>query len=106
MNRKYILRAILVLLTVFLFINVIRKTNDHMGRIAKFKLETFNKIKSDSLDTEHKLDLLVNETEKFSNQMHEDSPDIKDAIQYLIGIVVLFIAVEIGFSLAHRRRKT
>ena len=106
MNRKYILRAILVLLTVLLFINVIRKTNDHMGRIAKFKLETFNKIKSDSLDTEHKLDLLVNETEKFSNQMDEDSPHIKEAIQYLIGIVVLFIAVEIIFSLSERRRKT
>ena len=74
-----------------------------MGRIAKFKLETLSKIKSDSLDTGHKLDLLVNETEKFSNQIDQDSPDIKEAIQYLIGIMVLFIVVEIGFYITERR---
>jgi hypothetical protein len=41
-----------------------RKTEHSMGKIAKFKLDTFNKIKTDTLDAEHKLDLVIDETTK------------------------------------------
>ena len=103
-RTKYILRATLLLLTISLLVNLFRKTDDHIGVIAKFKLETLDKIKADSLNAKHKFDLLVNETTKFSRQMDEDTPHIKEAVAYLIGIVVLFIAVELGFSIAERRR--
>ena len=75
-----------------------------MSRIARFKLETLNKIKADSLDTKHKLDLLINETTKFNKQFVEDSPRVKDGIRYLIGVVVLLIVVELGFFITERRR--
>ena len=105
MNRtKYILRGTLLLLIVLLLINLYRKTDDNIARIAKFKIETLNKIKTDSLDTEHKFDLLVNETTKFNKQFIEDSPHVKDGIRYLIGAVGLLIAVELGFFFKEGRR--
>ena len=92
MNRtKYILRGALLLLIALIVINLYRKTDDNIARIAKFKIETLNKINSDSLDTEQKFDLLVNETTKFNEQFIGDSPDVKDGLRYLIGIVGLLI---------------
>ena len=75
-----------------------------MVRIARFKLETLNKIKNDSLDTKHKLDLLVDETTKFNKQFIDNSPHVKEGIRYLIGVVVLLIVVELGFFITERRR--
>src|SRR5688572_17689128 len=104
MNRKkYILRGTLLLLIVLLLINLFRKTDSNMARIAKFKIETLNKIKTDSLDTERKLDLLVDETTKFNKQLNEDSPQINKALQYLIGVVGLLIAVEFFFFISKRK---
>jgi hypothetical protein len=105
MNKtKYIIRGTLLLLLVLLLINLYKKTENDLGRIAKFKLETLNKINTDSLGTEHKLDLLVNETTKFNKQLIEDSPQVESALRYLIGIVGLLIAVELGFFISERRR--
>ena len=75
-----------------------------MAQIAKFKFETFNKVRTDSLDTEHKFDLLVNETTKFNKQFIEDSPHVRDGFRYLFGAVGLLIAVELGFFITERRR--
>jgi len=105
MNRtKYIIRGTLLLLIVLMVINLYRKTDDNLASIAKFKVETLNKIKSDSLDTEQKFDLLVNETTKFNKQFIEDSPRVKDGLRYLMGVVGLLIAVELGFIITERRR--
>ncbi|HEX5169287.1 MAG TPA: hypothetical protein VFW11_08935 [Cyclobacteriaceae bacterium] len=105
MNRtKYILRGTLLLLIFLLLINLYTKNNDNLARIAKFKLETLNKIQNDSLDTEHKFDLLDNETTKFNKQFIEDSPNVKKGLRYLIGAVGLLIAVELGFFITGRRR--
>jgi len=105
MNRtKYILRGTLLLLIVLLLINLYRKTEDNIARLAKFKVETINKIKTDSLDTERKFDLLVNETTKFNKQFIEDSPHVKEGIRYLIGAVGLLIAAELGFFFKEGRR--
>ena len=105
MNRtKYIIRGTLLLLIVLLLINLYRKTDSNIARIAKFKIDTFNKINTDSLDTEHKLDLLVNETTKFNKQLNEDTPHIKEAVRYLFGVVGLLIAAELGFYITKRRK--
>jgi hypothetical protein len=105
MNRiKYILRGTLLLLIVFLLIYLNGKTNDNIARIAKFKFDTFNKLKADSLDAEHKVDVLVDETQKFSEQISKDSPQIRDGMRYLITVVGILIAVEIVFFVAKRRR--
>jgi hypothetical protein len=105
MNRaKYILRGILLLTIVLLLINLYRKTNNNLVRIAKFKLDTFNKIKSDSLNNTQKFDTLFNETTKFNKQLNEDSPQIRVAVRYLFGAVGLLIAAELGFFITRRRR--
>ncbi len=105
MNRtKYILRGVLLLLVVLLLINLYRKTDSNLARIAKFKLDTFNNVKADSLDTEHKFDLLVDETTKFNKQLNEDSPQIREALRYLFGAVGLLIAAELGFFISKGKR--
>jgi hypothetical protein len=101
---KYILRGTLLLLIVLLLINVVRKTNNNMGRIVKFKLDTLNKIKSDSLDTEHKLDLLVNKSTEFTGQIMDETPQLKEGMRYLIGAIVLLIVFELSFFIAERRK--
>jgi len=104
-NRiKYILRGTLLLLIVFMLINLYRTTEDNLARIAKFKFETLNKVRTDSLDTEHKFELLVNETSKFNKQFIEDSPRVRNGFRYLFGAVGLLIAVELGFYLTEKRR--
>ena len=81
MNRtKYILRGTLLLLIVFMLINLYRTTEDNLAGIAKFKFETLNKIRKDTLDTERKFDLLVHETTKFNKQFIEDSPHVREWI--------------------------
>ncbi len=105
MNRtKYILRGTLLLLIVLMLINLYKKTEDNVVQMTKFKYDTFNKIKSDSLDTERKLDLLVNETTKFNEQFIENSPDTKNGLHYLIGAVALLIVVEFGFFVRERKK--
>ncbi len=103
-RTKYILRASLLLLIVFLLINLYKKTDDNIAQIAKFKLETLSKIKTDSLDTERKLNVLIKETAKFNEQFIEKSPEVKGALSYLIGAVGLLISFELGFFIAERRK--
>ena len=105
MNRKkYILRGTLLFLIVLLLINLYRKADDNLERIAKFKFETFNKIQADSLNTERKLDYLVKETRKFNKQLDEDSPQIRVAVRYVLIVVGLLIAAEVWFLITKDRR--
>ena|SRR6187431_823150 len=104
MNRsKYIIRGTLLLLIVFMLINLYKTTENNVARIAKFKVDAFNKIKIDSLDTKHKFDLLMTETTKFNKQFIEDSPRVKDGFRYLFGVVGLLIVAELGFYFKERR---
>ena len=103
-RTKYALRGMLLFLMILLLINLYRKTDDNFARIAKFKFETFNKINTDSLDTEHKLDLLVKETRRFNKQLDEDSPQIRVAVRYLFLVVGLLFAFEVGFFITKGRR--
>ncbi len=100
MNRtKYILRVLLLLLTVYLLVDLNRKTNDNMESIAEFKFKTIEKLRTDSLDAKHKLDLLVNETTKFVDH----SAHVREGIRYLMGLLVLWAFVEMGFMILEKR---
>jgi regulatory protein YycI of two-component signal transduction system YycFG len=100
MNRtKYIIRIIFVLLTVFLLIYLNRKTDNNTESIAEFKLKMIEKIRTDSLDSKNKLDLLVNETTKFV----DDSSHVREGIHYLMRMLGLWVVIELVFLLLEKR---
>lgn len=104
MNRtRYIIRGFILILIVFLIVNLYRKTESNISRIARFKFDMLDKVKTDSLDTEHKLELLVDETTRFNKQLNDDSPQIREGLRYLMGAVGLLIAVELWFYISKRR---
>jgi hypothetical protein len=104
MNRtRYILRALFLFLVVSLLFYLNKRANLNLGAIAKFKYETLNKIQSDSLDSKDKLDVMIQETEKFNEQINEDSSRALNAIYSLIGVVTLFIVSELIFATIKKR---
>ncbi len=103
-TAKYILRGILLLSIVSILIYLDGKTDDNFKRIAKFKLETLNKIKADSLDTKVKLDVLIKETTKFNEKVSDDSPSFKKGRRYLILVIALLVVAECAFYVAKARR--
>ncbi len=100
----YILRGLLIIVTVLLLFYLNRKANDNIELIEKHKFETLDNIKDDSLNTKYRFDLLDNEATKFSGQIFEDTYHIKKAINYLIGVIGLLIAVELGFIFSERKK--
>ena len=96
---RYIFRVVFFLLTVLLLVNLNRKTNDNVGTIAEFKFKMIEKLRTDSLDSKHKLDLLLNETTKFI----DDSSHVREGIHYLIGLLGLWVAIELGFLILEKR---
>ncbi|SHH61044.1 hypothetical protein SAMN04488109_4613 [Chryseolinea serpens] len=102
-RTRYILRALFLLLTVSLLYYLNKRTDLNLGAIAKFKYETLNKIQSDSLDSKNKLDVLIHETEKFNEQINEDSSRTLKVIYLLIGVVTLFMVSELIFTIIMKR---
>lgn len=101
MNRaKYIFRIVFFLLAVLLLIHLNRKTDDNVGSIAEFKFKMIEKLRTDSLDSKQKLDLLVNETTKFAN----DSSQVKQGVHYLMRLLGLLVAVELVFLILEKRK--
>ena len=100
MNRtRYIFRVVFFLLTILLLVSLNRKTDDNTRTIAEFKFKMIEKIRTDSLDSKHKLDLLLNETTKFI----DDSSHVREGIHYLVGLVGLWVAIELGFLILEKR---
>ena len=99
---KYSLRGLLLLLTILLLVYMNRKSGVNLDTIARFKIEAFNKVQTDSLNNKDKVDMLVKETTKLSGQINEDS-SAREVIYYLIGIVGLFIASELVFFIMERK---
>lgn len=89
--------------TVSLIVYINTKTDDNAQTIAEFKFETLKKLKPDSLDARDRLDLLLNETKKFSEQNADDSSHIRKGLRYLITILTLWMIVEITFSILKKR---
>lgn len=100
MNRtKYIFRVIFILLTVFLLVYLNRKTDNNTESIAEFKLKMIEKIRTDSLDSKHKLDLLLNETTKFV----DDSSHVRKGMLYLMRLLGLWVVIEGVFLVLEKR---
>jgi len=100
MNRtKSIFRVVLFLVTIMPLVDLNRKTNNKVGSIAEFKFKMIEKLRTDSLDSKHKLDLLVEETTKFI----DDSSHVKKGIHYLMVLLGLWGVIELVFLLLERR---
>lgn len=107
MNRtRFFLRIFFLLLIVSILFYLNRKSGVNIDTIARFKLETVNKMRTDSLDNKDKFDLLVRETTKFSEKINEDSSHAQEAINILMGTVVIFIISELLFLSKGRRAFT
>ena len=92
-RTKYIIRAVFFLLTVFLLVSLNRRTDDNTKSIVEFKLKMVEKIRTDSLDAKHKLDLFVDETTRFI----DSSSHVREGIHYLVGLLTLWGVIELGF---------
>jgi hypothetical protein len=98
-TARWILRLVFFLLAVLLVVYINKKSDDHAVTVAEFKYNMFKKIESDSLDTKHKLDLLVDETSTFI----DDSSRIQKGIHYLTLLFATVVIVEIGFLIFERK---
>jgi hypothetical protein len=92
-NARNIFRIIFLLLAIVLLVFLNGKTSDNTESIAEFKFKMYQKISKDSLDSEGKLNLLVNETSKYI----DDSSRVQKGIHYLTGLFVLLIVSELFF---------
>ena len=95
---KYISRAVFFLMAVSLLV-YLNRAGDNSVTIAQFKFNTIEKIRKDSLDSKHKLDLLLNETTKYI----DDSSRVRDGIRYLMGLLGLWAAIEFAFLILEKR---
>src|SRR5690242_6232779 len=92
-KTRNIFRLIFIVLAIILLVNMNRKPNDNTESIPQFKFKMFQKIRTDSLDTRQKVDVLVNETTKFV----EGSSTTRKGIHLLTLLFALWIAVEFVF---------
>ncbi len=100
MNRvRYIFRAVFFLLTVFLLVSLNKKTDDNTKTIVEFKLRMIERIRTDSLDSKGKLDLIIDETTKFI----DDSSHVRERLHYLVGLLTLWGVIELGLVILEKR---
>lgn len=77
------------MVTQLILINT--RTDQHTQSIAEFKINTINKIRKDSLDVRHKLDLVVDEPSKFMDQ----SADVQRGFQRLLMLLGMWALFEV-----------
>jgi len=100
MNKpRLIFRIIFFLLALFLLVYVNKKTDDNTMSIVEFKLKTLQKISNDTLDSKQRLETVLNDTTNFIDH----SSHVRKGIHYLIGLLVLWGAVEMIFIIQQRR---
>src|SRR5258706_15714716 len=98
-RAKYIFRAVFFLLAVILLVYINKKTNDKVETIAEFKFKMIEKLRTDSLDSKQKLDLLLNDTAKFVDV----SSRVKKGIHYLMGLLGVLVTTEFVFLILEKR---
>ena len=98
-RTKYLFRACFFLLAVILLIRLNSTTADNAQTIAEFKFKTIEKFRADSLDTKHKLDMVLRETTRFV----EGSSHVRDELHYLMGLLGLFGIFEVFFLIREKR---
>jgi hypothetical protein len=99
-RTRLIVRIILILLTVFVIVFLNGKTEGDTKSIVEFKVKMYEKLKTDSLDSKAKVDLLFNETTKFV----DDSSRLKRGLNYLTAILTLMIIAELVFVILGNNR--
>lgn len=104
----YIIRSILLIWTILIFVYLNRKTTDNIELVEEFKFEKFDRmmdnVKSDSTPTKAGLNILDSETTRFTGEILEDSARVREGMLYLMATFGLFIAMEVSFSIASKRR--
>src|SRR5258708_4450983 len=101
MNRtRYISRSAFILAIVLQLVYINQRTSETTESIAEFKFKMFQNLKTDSLDSKHKLNLVVDETSKFIN----DSSRVKKGITFLTLIFGLWVVTEIIFVVQDKRK--
>jgi hypothetical protein len=99
-NRtKNILRASFFGIAAVLIGYMNIKSDEHAGSVAEFKFKMYKRLKTDSLDTRHKLDLVVNETRRFI----DNSSQVRNGIDYLMGLLGVTIVFELAFLVLDKR---
>ena len=98
-KAKYILRVIFLLLTVLLLISLNRNADDRTESVAEFKIKIIQKLRMDSLDNRHKVDILLNETTKFLDSLSR----ARTQIDYLMLLFGFWGAVEFVFLILVNR---
>jgi len=102
MNRaRSILRIVYLLVAIALVVNLNRKTNDKAGSIANFKYKMIEKLRTDSLNSKQKINMLVNETTKFM----DDSAHVRNGTRYLMALLVLFVVTEVTFFVLQKKEE-
>jgi hypothetical protein len=92
-KTRTIFRLVFIVLAIILLVNMTRKPNDNSESIPQFKFKMFQKIRTDSLDTRQKVNVLVNETTKFV----EGSSKTRKGIHLLALLFAVLIVNEFAF---------
>lgn len=95
---KYILRIIFFLLVVSQLVHLNGKAESDAQTIADFKFKMIEKLRTDSLNSKHKVELLLNDTTKFI----ENSSPVRRGIRYLIGLITLWAVIELIFIILRK----
>lgn len=98
-RTRNVLRVVFFILAVLLLVYVNRKPDNKTESVIEFKLKMIEKIKTDSLDSKQKAELLINETTEFM----DDSSHVRKGSRYLLTLFGLWIAVELAFLILDRR---
>ena len=100
---RNIARIVFLVLTASTLIYLLRNVDSNVINVAKFKLETIDKLKSDSLATGQKVDLLRDATEQLDKKIAEDSSAFKTGVYWLIAILGLWLGSELAFGISRSR---
>mgnify|MGYP001176815324 CR=1 FL=1 len=96
---KYIFRIVAFLTAIALVVYLNAKSDGDTSTIAEFKFKMYQKMRSDSLDSKHKLEHVIDETTKFI----DNSSHVQKGVHYLTGLFTLVVIVELGFLIVGKR---
>ena len=103
MNKaRTIIRIVFLIIAVSLLVSLNSTQQQDVKTIAQFKMKMIEKMRSDSLRSKDKLDLIIDDTKKFLDK----SNHLKEDLDYLLMLFALWAIVELVFlQLARREMK-
>ena len=100
-KARYFFRGVFFLVAIIFLISLSRTANENTTRITKFKFKMIENLRTGLLDSNHKLDLMLNETAKFA----DDSFYVRIGIEYFICLLVVWACVEFAFLVLEKEFK-